>query len=164
MQSLCATAGVALVFVHELPGMRAYGATSWLTAEKALIQMCLRGKRDDQFWFTFFHEAGHILLHGKTDSFVEEGETAEVSEKEHKANRFAADFLIEPKAWEKFALDPFWKKLDHHNYDNGKSRVLSFARQQKVSPGVVVGRLQKEKKVKHYHFNDLKAVVGWRQT
>ena len=39
---LCATAGVAVVFVPELPKVRASGATRWLTPTKALIQLSLR--------------------------------------------------------------------------------------------------------------------------
>lgn len=161
MQSLCASAGVALIFVHELPRMGAYGATCWITAEKALIQMCLRGKRDDQFWFTFFHEAGHILRHGKTDCFVEEDEMADADEKERAANSLAADFLIDPTAWRGFARDFFWDNLSAHNYEQGKIRIVAFARQCRVSPGIVVGRLQREKRVEHKHFNDLKIRLGW---
>ena len=49
----------------ELPKTGTSGATRWLTPEKALIQLSLRHKSDDQLWFTFFHETGHVLLHGK---------------------------------------------------------------------------------------------------
>jgi len=71
MKELCSNAGVAIVFIPELPGTRAYGATHWLSPSKALIQLSLRGKTDDHLWFTFFHEAGHILLHGKREVFIE---------------------------------------------------------------------------------------------
>lgn len=58
---LCADAGVAVVFVQELPHTGICGSTQWLTPRKALVQLSLRYKTDDQLWFTFFHEAGHIL-------------------------------------------------------------------------------------------------------
>jgi len=94
---LCAESGVALVFVPELPGTRSWGATRWLTPEKALIQLSARGKTDDQFWFTFFHEAGHILLHPKKDIFIELEQAEDRLENE--ANRFATDLLIPPDTW-----------------------------------------------------------------
>ena len=72
--SLCANAGVAVVFVPELPNTGICGATQWLTSMKALVQLSLRYKTDDQLWYTFFHEAGHILLHGKRRVFLETGQ------------------------------------------------------------------------------------------
>ena len=65
MQKLCADAGVAVVFVPSIPKTGVSGATRWLNKDKAIIQLSLRYKTDDHLWFTFFHEAGHILLHGK---------------------------------------------------------------------------------------------------
>jgi len=65
MKELCSEAGVALVFIPELPGTHVSGATRWLSSGKALIIQSLRYRTDDHFWFTFFHEAAHILLHGK---------------------------------------------------------------------------------------------------
>ncbi len=72
MTAGCAAVGVAVVLVPELPGTRVSGATRWLTPGKALIQLSLRYKSDDQLWFTFFHEAAHVLLHGKRDLFIED--------------------------------------------------------------------------------------------
>jgi Zn-dependent peptidase ImmA (M78 family) len=67
MQELCAGAGVAVVFVPALPKTGVSGATRWINSNKALIQLSLRYRTDDHLWFTFFHEAGHILLHGKKE-------------------------------------------------------------------------------------------------
>jgi len=61
---------VAIVFVPELPKLRVSDATRWLASNKALIQLSLRYKTDDHLWFTFFHDAGHILLHGKREMFL----------------------------------------------------------------------------------------------
>ncbi|MGH2482537.1 MAG: ImmA/IrrE family metallo-endopeptidase, partial [Ktedonobacteraceae bacterium] len=92
---LCSEAGVAVVFVQVLPGVSTCGATRWLTPTKALVQLSLRYKTDDRFWFTFFHEAAHILLHGKRQVFLDfdrEQENEEESEKQ--ANAFAIDMLV----------------------------------------------------------------------
>ncbi|HAZ31676.1 MAG TPA: addiction module antidote protein, HigA family [Dehalococcoidia bacterium] len=71
MKALCAKSGVILVFVAKLPKTHLSGTTRWLTSDKALIMLSLRHKTDDHFWFSFFHEAGHILLHGRKAVFLD---------------------------------------------------------------------------------------------
>ncbi len=70
LQDRCGRCGVAVVFVPELRRLPVWGATRWLSPGRALIQLSLRYKTDDHLWFTFFHEAAHILLHNKRDVFV----------------------------------------------------------------------------------------------
>jgi hypothetical protein len=93
MTAMCADS------VPELKGCRATGVTQWLTSEKALIQLSLRYKSDDHLWFTFFHEIGHILLHGKKEVFVE-WDGAD-TEKEKQADRFASESLIPTAQWKR---------------------------------------------------------------
>lgn len=149
MRRLSAGAGVAVVFVPEVTGTRAYGATRWLTAEKAILQLSLRGKADDFLWFTFFHEAAHILKHGKRDVFIESpdgSDDAVIQQKEEEANTFAADFLIPKDAVRTLvALKPFTA-----------AKVERFAAKLGIAPGIVAGRLQHEKLVPYTQFNGLK--------
>ena len=146
MIELFATAGVALVFVPELTGCCASGVTQWLTSEKAQIQLTLRYKTDDHLWFTFFHEVGHILLHGKKEVFVEwDGSD---TDKEHQANRFASEALIPALQW----------KAIRSAGRYGKAAIRNFAASVGVAPGIVVGRLQHERLLPPSHCNDLK----WR--
>ncbi len=63
MRELCAEAGVALAFVPELPDSAACGCARWLAKDKALIALSLRYKTNDHLWFSFFHEAAHVLKH-----------------------------------------------------------------------------------------------------
>ena len=84
LKELCAECGVAVAFIRELP-KTASGATRWLSPEKALIQLSLKYKTDDHLWFTFFHEAGHILKSKKRQIFIETGEN---NCEEDEANRF----------------------------------------------------------------------------
>ena len=65
VQKICAAAGLAVVWVPELPHCAISGCARWLSDRKALIALTLRYKTDDQMWFTFFHEVGHVLLHRK---------------------------------------------------------------------------------------------------
>src|SRR5262249_35655001 len=62
-QQICSRVGVALVMVPELPGTRLSGCARWLNDKHAMVGLTTRYKMDDQLWFTFFHEVGHILLH-----------------------------------------------------------------------------------------------------
>jgi addiction module HigA family antidote len=149
MKRLCAACGVAVVFVPELTGTRAYGATRWLSPDKAILQLSLRGKTDDFLWFTFFHEAFHILKHGKKDVFIEAPEAskdASILQKEEEANNFAADFLIPRNAFkELLTRQPFTA-----------NRICAFAKDLGIAPGIVVGRLQRARVIQFSQFNQLK--------
>jgi HTH-type transcriptional regulator / antitoxin HigA len=147
---LCADAGVATVFVPELPGTCTHGATRWLSPNKALMQLSFRWKADDQIWFTLFHEGGHILLHGKREIFIEGTELSSAEEDE--ANAFAADFLISPKALQAFRVLPDSRT---------KVGIKRFAAELGIAPGIVVGRLQKEGHLPQSYCNDLKQRIAW---
>ena len=122
--ALCATAGVAIVFTKEIPIAGVSGATRWLTKDKALIQLSLKYKIGNQLWFAFFHEAGHILLHGKKQVFIEYG-ISNTTEEEREANQFARDLLI-PQA-------------DQHRlpYLKTRTQIREFANAIGTSPGIV---------------------------
>src|SRR5207302_1014248 len=131
---MCAEAGVPVVFVREVPGTRASGAARWLTPTKALIQLSLRHLSDDHLWFSFFHEAGHVLLHGKKDTFIHEGQSGAqpVEELEREADAFASNGLI-PR---RFDAELKYLKTDQ--------AIVALAGRIGIAPGVVVGRLQHE--------------------
>lgn len=149
---LCASAGVAVVFVPELPKNGIFGATQWLNPTKALIQLSLHYKTDDHLWFTFFHEAGHILLHGKRQFFLEIDQK-DTQEAEEDANRFSANILIDPTQWQQFVTcDPC----------RSKEGIKEFAHKIGIAPGIVVGRLQHEKHLPFDHYNELKNLLEWK--
>jgi HTH-type transcriptional regulator/antitoxin HigA len=150
VRTLCASAGVALVLVPELPKTRVSGFTRWLTPRKALIQLSLRYKTDDHLWFTFFHEAAHILLHGKKEVFLE-GRGID-SPKEREADQWASDFLIPPDEWQAFlaTLPPRPTATIIH----------AFAKKLSIAPSIPLGRLQhRDKRVSPGLFNSLKHKV-----
>jgi HTH-type transcriptional regulator/antitoxin HigA len=129
LNKLCASAGVAVVFVPEIKGTRCWGATRWLTPTKALIQLSLRYKSDDHLWFSFFHEAAHLLLHSKKETFISTDRFSDSVEQE--ADSFAASHLI-PRQYE--------SRLKELSLGD----VREFAAKIRIAPGVVVGRLQKD--------------------
>ncbi|MCK4466897.1 MAG: HigA family addiction module antidote protein [Desulfobacterales bacterium] len=144
MKEFCRNSGVALVFIAELPKTRLSGATRWLSPDKALIMLSLRYKRDDHFWFTFFHEAGHIILHGKTSVFIDEVDMG-INKAEEAANRFAANTLIPESKYKTFAAKRQFYKGD----------IVAFAQSIDICPGIVVGRLQRDGHIQHKWHNDL---------
>ena len=154
MTKLCAQAGVAVIFVPEIPGTRTCGATRWLTSTKAMIMLSLRYKTDDHLWFTFFHEAAHILLHGKREVFLEDDDevSEDVRAKEEEADRFASDFLIPPETFKRF--HPRGAHISHED-------IIEFAQQLGIAPGIVVGRLQHDGIVPPQNFNQLKRRYRW---
>lgn len=147
---LCAGAGVAVVIQPLFTGARANGATCWLSSTKALIQLSLRYKWEDVFWFSFFHEAGHVLRHRKRLKFLEGpraeaayGDDPELLQLEEEADQFASDILIPPDR----AAELRWL---------GLADVRRFAAELGVSPAIVVGRLQHDRVVGFNQGNDLR--------
>lgn len=152
IQELAAAAGVVIVLTPELHGTHLSGAARWLTSERALIQLSLRHKTDDQFWFSLFHEAGHILEGDKRD-YVDAAELDEhpTSAAERHADEFAQDILISPKEYSSLVAAG----------DLSESAIRTFADAHGVAPGIVVGRLQRDDQVDRSHFNNLKKSIRW---
>jgi addiction module HigA family antidote len=148
---LCSGAGVAVKFIPELPRIRVSGVSRWLSSYKALIQLNLRYKTDDQLWFTFFHEAGHIVLHRKRAIFIDHDFNQSEDSEEQEANEFAANILIPPKKLQEFIRQD----------DKTRETIIRFASEIGIAPGIVVGRLQHEGILPYSHCNDLKSRLKW---
>ncbi len=145
----CAKSGVAVVFEPAPKGCPVSGATRWLAPDKALIMLSLRYKTNDHLWFAFFHEAAHILLHGKRMVFLE-GKGLD-SEHEREADQFASDLLIPPHMSARLPMLP-----------KTYAAVTSFAKDIGVAPGIVVGRMQKEKLIDWGWLNKCKVRYTWK--
>jgi len=161
-QEICSAVGVALVMVPELPGTRLSGCARWLSRTNALVGLTTRYKKDDQIWFTFFHEIGHILLHRDQLSLVIDNAAEylgddvidpEMARYEEEADQFAAETLISP-----FALIAF---LRLHGKTLTNNEIHDFANSIGVGPGIVVGRLQREGILKWHQGNALKQTIDW---
>lgn len=150
LTELCASCGVAVVVVRAPNGCMASGAARFLSEKKALIQLSFRHLSDDQFWFTFFHEAGHILLHGHEKLFLD-GLDGMSAEEESEANLFAEKTLIPPQFQESV--------LRLRSSDTFE--VVRLARKLGISPGIIVGQLQHHQKVPRDRLNRLKRRFEW---
>ncbi|MED4977242.1 HigA family addiction module antitoxin [Heyndrickxia faecalis] len=150
LTKICSNCGVAVVFLPELDGCRASGATKWLNNNTPMILLSVRHKTNDHLWFTFFHEAGHILYHGKKMTFVEGLKGIDNQKKEEEANTFSADFLIPKREYSQLI-----------ETKPSKAEVISFSKRIGIAPGIVVGRLQKDHKIPYSYYNDLKIRYIW---
>jgi addiction module HigA family antidote len=147
LQEICLSTGVKVVYTPCLPKTRLHGSTRWIN-NNPVIQLSNQYKRNDIFWFTFFHEAGHILLHGKKDIFVEGNEYTEDGViKENQANYFAEKYLFSQKDYDLFVSED----IDPNNVEE----IRKFAIRINTHPACVVGNLAKNKIV-HQAF-------GWEQ-
>jgi HTH-type transcriptional regulator/antitoxin HigA len=150
MTMYCREAGVALLLLEPFTGMTVYGSTYWIESGNAVIQLSLRRKSNDQFWFTFFHECGHVLLHPKRN-FVDGGDGAQSETAEMEANAFAEQVIYgENGVKELREASPMTAE--------GVKRV---ADKLGIHPGIVVGTLQHYKDLHFSRLNDLKATFAF---
>jgi len=150
LRELLAEVGVALVVVPAPAGCRASGATRMISSEKAMILMSFRHRTDDQFWFTLFHEIGHLLLHGG-QTFVDDEETLQ-DDPEREANEFARGCIVpEPRLSDLERLRP------------DRRSVLRFSVSVGTAPGLIVGQMQHRKMIGHDRLNGLKRRWTWSE-
>ena len=131
--------GIALVFLPHIGGSFLHGAT-FCDGNKIVVGLTVRGKDADKFWFSLFHELGHILLGhiNQSDGTTDEDEEA--------ADNFAKETLIPTVEFNAFtSLNDF-----------SKTSICSFAQKQNILCGIVVGRLQKEGFINYNRCNDFK--------
>ncbi len=149
LKELCDESGVKLVFTPSFAKASISGATRWI-GHHPVIQLSGRYKSNDHFWFTFYHEAAHILLHGKKDIFLENLEGSDMDQqKEEQANDFAKEFLVPEKYWKKFLQNEKWTE----------EVINDFAQSIYIHPGIVVGQLQHAGQIGFNQFNPLKEKI-----
>lgn len=151
LKRLCAAAGVALIIAPAPKGCRASGATKMIRHHKAMIVLSFRYYSDDHFWFTFFHEAGHLILHAEQELFLEDNE-AEGDQKEAEANDFARDLLV-----------PANRRNEMLNLRPTHKDYIRFASEIGISPGIVVGQMQRLSLLPFTHLNRLKRRFNWNE-
>lgn len=150
------SAGVVLVVLPNLKNSGISGATKRLGG-RILLMVNDRRHYEDTFWFALFHELGHIVngemgitpdmdtgLTAKSDkgSLTNDckSKNAQVEKnhlkEEHSADVYARNKLIPPEAYEQFING-------RTSFD--ESLIRSFAKEINRDPGIVYGRLQKDR-------------------
>lgn len=157
LRKLLHEAGVAFVLVPAIPRAHVSGVARWLSPTRPMIQLSLYGKTNDKFWFTFFHEAAHILLHAATKEekksvFLDDPNAApSENPQEHEANQWAGDWLVPPQ----HALDLAMLR--------SRAAVEDFAGRIGIHPGIVIGRLQHDGLIEPSWMNDLKTSFRFKE-
>ena len=156
MVKLCASAGVGLAVVKELPKAGAVGVTRWLGNGNPLIQLNLKHKWADVFWFTFFHEAGHVLQPKQHEvaHYTRRRDAADLPY-EAEANDFAQDILIPRHDW-RYIRDEL---ITYRS----SARVEALAQGVGIHPGIIVGRLQYERVIPYSQMNELREQFEWSE-
>ena len=100
-----------------------------------------RHKRNDIFWFSFFHEVGHVLLHGKKDIFLEDVTYPEYDKnKELEADKFAASWLLTEEEEQEILM----------NINLDDEKLLYYSKKFNTHPGIIIGRLQHDNMIRHW--------------
>ncbi|MCJ1996022.1 HigA family addiction module antidote protein [Lactococcus piscium] len=132
--------GVILCGMPKLKNASLNGATKKFQNGSILLLMTDRNKSLDIFWFSLFHELGHIL----NNDFYSNHEDKEVYKaKEDKADSFARDILIPQEKYSTF--------LEAGDYTN--DAISDFSEKIGIHPSIVIGRLQNEGKLEQEMYN-----------
>jgi HTH-type transcriptional regulator/antitoxin HigA len=143
--------GIAVILEPRLNHTHLDGAALLTPDGRPVIGLTLRHDRLDNFWFTLFHELGHVLKHlsaetpALVDCDIDEKKTETI---ETEADRFALDTLIPPAAWE--------HQVSHLQYADD---IRAVARQLCIDPSIIAGRLRREAN----EFRKHPTLVGNRQ-
>jgi addiction module HigA family antidote len=93
LQKECLDAGIVVVYVPNMPHTAFNGATLWI-GNHPVILLKAENQREDIFWFTFFHEAGHVVKHGKREVFIDFDKDGNKEKSESEVDAFAENMLI----------------------------------------------------------------------
>ena len=151
VQDACSESGVILLLTPELGKTRISGAARWIRGHP-VIQLSARHKSDDQFWFTFFHESGHILHPSSRRDYIDDIEMeiiGDAPDDEAIANCIAREILIPGEAYEDF--------LSNGSFTSGS--ICRFADRLNIAPGIIVGRLQHDSIIEQSSMNHLKRSI-----
>lgn len=153
LRELCAECGVAIAIVPNVAGCAVSGASQFITEHLAIITLSFRYKTDDQFWFTFFHEAGHLILHSDQVLFIEYQSNDYLNDqKEIEANNFAMEVLIPKEMQSRLRTMAITK-----------DSIIRFSKDADISLGILVGQLQHLNRVEFKNLNGYKRKYKWEE-
>lgn len=145
LSAVLAGYGIRFLIVEPLTGSTLDGATFWMD-DIPVIAMTARFDRNDNFWFTFFHELGHVIANDaySFDSFGSQTEVGfQIGEAsaEAAADRFAADTLVPTSELTSFIgrVAPLYQE----------TRIVQFSIRMKMHPGIILGQLHKRGEVSY---------------
>lgn len=155
--ALMNNAGVRVIAHKPLKGLKVCGSVVWLSRHEPVLIVSDLGRSLDKFWFTFFHEVGHILLHKPNEMFIslEDGAMNPADQRENEADQFAQDLLIPWKAWTEWRWPGRYPTNEH---------IRQFAQSVELTPDIVAGRLCKEGKMPWSRLNSFRRKLEFPET
>lgn len=150
LQETLGNFGINFCIVQHFQGAPVHGYITSKQDGTYQMYLTIRRAYADIFWFSLFHELGHIVNGdiSKNGKFIDTG-LDEVKEK--KADAFASNRLLSMKEYTSFVA----------KNDFRIEAIQSFAREQHVMPFIVIGRLQKEKKLDYTEHSRYKVRYKW---
>jgi HTH-type transcriptional regulator / antitoxin HigA len=131
--------GVCVVILPSLPGTFLDGAAMASSSGTPVIGLTLRFDRVDSFWFTLFHEVGHVALHydflvRSKEAFIDDMEMRSDDAQEREADEFARLALIPNQI------------IDQVNWSSASSYddLVTVATRARVHVAIVAGRWQRD--------------------
>ena len=142
--------GIDFSVVKNFRGAPVHGYISQKNDGLYQMVLTIRGAFADIFWFSLFHEIGHIVNGdiGKNLKFLDYGNDYD---KELAADLFASNMLLSPESYKAFS----------QRNDFSIEAICRYAESQHVMPYIVIGRLQKEKYLAYTMYSKYKLRYKW---
>lgn len=131
LKNIFADCGIAFDVVRHFTGAPVQGFIQKRNG-KVILCMTIRQSFSDIFWFTLFHEIGHLINDDFTNQYIDYQFIE--SEDEKKADLFARNMLINQNDYDDFVT----------NSNMTITEIKKFADTQNVKPGIVIGRIQND--------------------
>lgn len=141
LKNIFSECGIAFVLLPNLKNCGINGAVKWVSKDKVVLALNDRRKFADSFWFALFHELGHVmqqrikmLIISSEKNDLQESELTDRLEAQ--ADEFSQNILIPVKDFEDFVQNKDF---------TDKQVLIEFANKINIHPGIIVGRLQRER-------------------
>lgn len=149
LKEIFSECGVSFVLLPHLKNSGINGAVTWVNNQKVILALNDRRSFADTFWFSLFHEIRHVLQEKHKLTLISfSSKNMERMDKmlEEDADLFAQEILIPTDDYKSFVATSNFTEYE----------TCQFAKKIKIHPGIVVGRLQKDKYIDYSRLNNLK--------
>lgn len=150
LKTILTPCGITFNVIRHLKGVPVQGYIRNMN-NNILLTLTIRQKFSDIFWFTFFHEIGHILSNKdkKTLNMIDYEKHSDFAD-EIQADEFASNTLISKESYKEFKES----KID-------LSSIKRLAKKEGVTEAIVVGRLAHEDPSYYVDYSFLRTKYEW---
>lgn len=141
-KKLCNKLGIYFVQLEPISNSKVRGALLTYNNHPAIF-ISRRFKSHDHIWFAIAHELGHLIKHYNLNEVIISLEDQGIDFKEEEANEFARNLFIPKEDYDFFVTKG----------DFSSKSIESFSAKNRISSGILVGRLQHDKYIKMSNMN-----------